>query len=250
VAGALILSPVGPSPARADDPDGRPVDDLVSRARMTPTLVKICGLSTPEALDAAIDAGADMIGLVRFPKSPRHVELDRAGALADRARGRAGVVALLVDLDDGEIERTVESVRPDLLQLHGRETPERAAAIRARFGVPVMKAVGVADEGDVARLRAFADACDRLLVDAKPPGGPGAMPGGNGLTFDWRLVAGLDLGKPLMLSGGLDPDNVADALALTGLGEVDVSSGVERAPGDKDPTKIAAFVQAARGARR
>ena len=214
---------------------------------MTP-LVKICGLSTPDTLDAALEAGADMIGLVRFPKSPRHVEPEAGATLADRARGRAQVVALLVDPDDDELDRTLRALRPDLLQLHGRESPERVAEIRARFAVPVMKAVGIADEADVARLAIYAPVSDRLLVDAKPPRTADALPGGNGLSFDWRLVTGLDLGKPLMLSGGLDPANVAAALRLTGLGGVDVSSGVESAPGVKDRARIAAFVGAAKGA--
>jgi phosphoribosylanthranilate isomerase len=214
---------------------------------MTP-LVKICGLSTPDTLDAALAAGADMIGLVRFPRSPRHVEFEAGAALADRARGRAQVVALLVDPDDDELDHAIRSLRPDLLQLHGRESPERVAGIRARFGVPVMKAVGIADEGDVAGLRAYTAVADRLLVDAKPPRTAGALPGGNGLSFDWHLVAGLDLPKPLMLSGGLDPGNVAEALRLTGLTGVDVSSGVESAPGVKDRARIAAFVGAAKGA--
>jgi phosphoribosylanthranilate isomerase len=214
---------------------------------MTP-LVKICGLSTPDTLDAALAAGADMIGLVRFPRSPRHIELGAGAALAERARGRAQVVALLVDPDDDELDHAIRSLRPDLLQLHGRESPERVAGIRARFGVPVMKAVGIADEGDVAGLRAYAAVADRLLVDAKPPRTAGALPGGNGLSFDWHLVAGLDLPKPLMLSGGLDPGNVAEALRLTGLTGVDVSSGVESAPGVKDRARIAAFVGAAKGA--
>lgn len=212
---------------------------------MTP-LVKICGLSTPETLDAALDVGTDMIGLVRFPRSPRHVSLETGAALAGRARGRAAVVALLVDPDDAELARTIEALRPDLLQLHGHETPERVGEIRARFGVPVMKAVGIADEADVAGIAAYAPVADRLLVDAKPPRGPDALPGGNGLSFDWRLVAGLDPRKPLMLSGGLNPGNVAEALRLTGLSAVDVSSGVEHKPGQKDPERIAAFVRAAR----
>ncbi len=212
---------------------------------MTP-LVKICGLSTPDTLDAALAAGADMIGLVRFPRSPRHVELEAGAALAERARGRAEVVALLVDPDDAELARTVEALRPDLLQLHGHESPERVAEIRARFGRPVMKAVGIAQAADVAALAPYATVADRLLVDAKPPRGPDALPGGNGLSFDWRLVAGLDLAKPLMLSGGLHPGNVAEALRLTGLSAVDVSSGVEHKPGEKSPERIAAFVRAAR----
>ncbi len=214
---------------------------------MTP-LVKICGLSTPETLDAALEAGADMIGLVRFPRSPRHVELEAGAALANRARGQAMVVALVVDADDGELERVVGAWRPDLLQLHGRETPQRVGAIRARFGVPVMKAVGIAGPEDVERLRTYAPVADRLLVDAKPPARPDALPGGNGLSFDWRLVAGLALSPPLMLSGGLDAMNVGEALRLTRLSAVDVSSGVEHKPGEKDPARILAFVRAARQA--
>ena len=211
-------------------------------------LVKICGLSTFDTLDAALAAGADMIGLVRFPKIPRHVELEHGRLLSARARGRALRVALLVDPDDSELERTVEALAPDLIQLHGAEPPERVAAVRARFGVPVMKAVGIAEAADLAGLPPYAAVADRLILDAKPPKTAGALPGGNGLAFDWELIAGLDLEKPFMLSGGLDSRNVAEALALTGARGIDVSSGVERAPGDKDPDKIVAFVQAARAA--
>jgi phosphoribosylanthranilate isomerase len=211
-------------------------------------IVKICGINTPEALDAAIAAGADMIGLVRFGRSPRHLEVKEGRALSERARGKALRVALVVDADDAALAETVEGFDPDILQLHGSETPERVAAIRARFGRPVMKAVGIAEKKDLADLDAYAAVADRLLVDAKPPRTAGALPGGNGLSFDWRLIAGIDAGKPVMLSGGLDEANVAAAVTLTGVSAVDVSSGVERRPGEKDPEKIAAFVKAARAA--
>jgi phosphoribosylanthranilate isomerase len=189
-----------------------------------------------------------MIGLVRFARSPRHLELEQGRALSARARGKAARVALVVDADDRALAETVEAFDPDLLQLHGSETPQRVAEIRARFGRPVMKAVGIAEAGDLAALEAYAAVADRLLVDAKPPATTEALPGGNGLTFDWRLIAGLDPGKPVMLSGGLDPGNVAAAIALTRVGAVDVSSGVERRPGEKDPARIEAFVKAARAA--
>jgi phosphoribosylanthranilate isomerase len=157
-------------------------------------------------------------------------------------------VALVVDANDAELERIVEAFDPDLLQLHGEETPERVAEIRARFGRPVMKAVGIAGEGDLASIEAYGAVADRLLLDAKPPALAEALPGGNGVPFDWRLIAGLDLTKPVMLSGGLDSRNVAEAIALTGIRAVDVSSGVERRPGEKDPERIEAFVAAARAA--
>jgi phosphoribosylanthranilate isomerase len=213
---------------------------------MTP-LVKICGLSTPETLDAALQAGADVVGFVRFPKSPRHVELDRARALSAQAQGRALRALLVVDPDDDALAGAVEAIDPDWIQLHGSETPERVAAIRARFGRPVMKAVGIAGAADLAAVKRYAGA-DRLLLDAKPPRRDDALPGGNGLAFDWRLLAGLDPSLSFMLSGGLTPDNVAQAIGLTGARAVDVSSGVESRPGLKDPSRIAAFVKAARAA--
>jgi phosphoribosylanthranilate isomerase len=212
------------------------------------SLVKICGINSQEALDTAIEAGADMIGLVRFEKSPRHLGLDEGRALSARARGKALRVSLVVDADDAELARVVEAFDPDLLQLHGSETPERAAAIRGRFGRPVMKAVGIAGPGDLATIEAYRGVVDRVLLDAKPPKLAEALPGGNGLAFDWRLIAGLDLGDGVMLSGGLDPQNVAAAIAATGIRALDVSSGVEARPGEKDPAKIAAFVKAARAA--
>ena len=210
--------------------------------------VKICGLSTPETLDAALRAGADWVGFVRFPKSPRHVELDLARRLSGQTKGRAGRVVLLVDADDAAIMEALEAIDPDLLQLHGRETPERVAAIRQTFGRPVMKALGIGQEADLAAVSAYANVADHLLLDAKPPPTPDALPGGNGLPFDWRLLKRLDPALPFMLSGGLTPDTVAEAIRLTGAKAVDVSSGVESAPGVKDPDKIEAFVKAARAA--
>lgn len=215
-----------------------------------PALVKICGLKTPETLDAALAAGADMVGLVHFEKSPRHLDVAAAAALAERARGRAQVVALVVDPDDDLLAALAGRVRPDLFQLHGAETPARVAAIRERFATPVMKAIGIAEEADLARVPPYAAVCDRLLFDAKPPRIADALPGGNGLSFDWRLVAALDPGRPAMLSGGLTSATVGAAIALTRMRAVDVSSGVESAPGLKDPIAIAAFTAAARAAWR
>jgi phosphoribosylanthranilate isomerase len=210
-------------------------------------LLKICGLSSLETLDAALDAGADVVGFVRFPKSPRHVDIETGRLLSARAKGRALRAVLVVDPDDDALAQAVAALDPDLVQLHGHETPERVAAIRARFGRPVMKAVGIAEEADLAEIARHAGA-DRLLLDAKPPRHGDALPGGNGIPFDWRLLAGLDPALSFMLSGGLTPENVAAAIALTGARAVDVSSGVESRPGLKDPAKIEAFVKAARAA--
>ena len=212
-------------------------------------LVKICGLSTEETLDAALDAGAERIGLVFFPRSPRHVGLDRAAELAARARGRAAIVALVVDADDTTLDAIVVAAAPDRLQLHGGETPARLEAIRARYGRPVVKALGISSAADLAVVPAYAAVADEILFDAKPPKGA-RLPGGNGVPFDWRILRGLDLAVPFMLSGGLDPGNVGEALRVTRAPAVDVSSGVETAPGVKDPALIAAFVEAARAARR
>ncbi|WP_375465003.1 phosphoribosylanthranilate isomerase [uncultured Methylobacterium sp.] len=210
------------------------------------TRVKICGLSTPETMAVALEAGADWVGLVRFPRSPRHVDLGTARALSQQARGRAERVVLLVDPDDAEVAAAIEAIDPDLIQLHGAEAPARVAAIRAATGRPVMKALGIAGPVDLRRIAAYSGIADRLLLDAKPP--PGAdLPGGNGRAFDWDLLAGADLPAGWMLSGGLDADGVGLALARTGAEAVDVSSGVESAPGVKDPARIAAFVAAARG---
>ena len=214
---------------------------------MTP-LIKICGLSTAESLDAALEAGADFVGLVRYPRSPRHLTLDQARELSARAKGRAERVALTVDADDTELSAIVDAIDPDLLQLHGDESRERVAAVRALFGRPVMKAVGIAGPADLDRAAAYAKVADFVLLDAKPPKIAEALPGGNGVTFDWGLLAGLDLGGRFMLSGGLAPENVAEAIRLTGTRAIDVSSGVERRPGEKEPDKIEAFVRAARAA--
>jgi phosphoribosylanthranilate isomerase len=210
-------------------------------------LVKICGVTTPAALEAAVEAGADMIGLVRFSKSPRHLDLDRGRELSDAARGRVTRVLLLVDPEDRALDEAVEAIDPDLIQLHGSETPERAAEIGSRAGRPVMKAIGVAGPADLTRVARYEGAVGRIILDAKPPPGA-AVPGGNGFAFDWSLLADLDPRLEVMLSGGLDPGNVAGAIARTGVRAVDVSSGVETRPGQKDPARIRVFVAAARAA--
>jgi phosphoribosylanthranilate isomerase len=213
---------------------------------MTP-IVKICGLSTPATLDAALEAGADMVGFVFFSTSPRHIDWATARALGRQAEGRAKIVALSVDADDETLARIVESLSPDLMQLHGSESPARVRAIRERFGRPTMKAIGVATRGDLAQAARYEGVADTLLIDAKPPKGA-TLPGGNGRPFDWRLTQDFHPSVPWLLSGGLDPDTVAAAIALSGARGVDVSSGVESAPGVKDPAKIRAFVAAARRA--
>jgi phosphoribosylanthranilate isomerase len=210
-------------------------------------IVKICGLSTPETVDAALDAGADMIGFVFFPPSPRFVSPEQAAPLAARARGRAAVTVLTVDMDEAGIADIAAAVRPDWLQLHGHEPPEQVAALKRRFGLPVMKAIGVREPVDLAQAGAYRAVADRLLLDAKPPKGA-TRPGGNAVAFDWAILDGFDPGIPWMLSGGLDPGNVAEAIARTRPPGVDVSSGVESSPGVKDAGRIAAFVAAARGA--
>ena len=212
------------------------------------TLIKICGLSTPETLDVALGAGADMVGFVRYPKSPRHVSLDLGHRLSLQARGRAQRVVLLVNPEDEAIAQAIEAINPDLIQLHGHETPERVAEIRSMVKRPVMKAVGIAEASDLQALRPYASGGDRLLLDAKPPRTANALPGGNGIAFDWRLLNGLDPKLSFMLSGGLTPDNVAEAIRLTRSQAVDVSTGVESGPGLKDPARIEAFIRAARTA--
>ena len=210
-------------------------------------LVKICGLSTVETLAAALDVRADRVGFVFYPKSPRHVSIDQAVTLAAVARGRAAIVALTVDAEDDALEAIVAAIEPDMLQLHGRESPDRVAAIRARFGRPVIKAIGVSTAQDLATASDYAVVANELLFDAKPPAGA-KLPGGNGVAFDWRILAALDLDIPFMLSGGLTPDTVGEAVRITRAPAVDVSSGVESAPGIKQPELIAAFVAAARAA--
>lgn len=210
-------------------------------------IVKICGLKTPEALDVALESGADMVGFVFFAPSPRHLALAAARALGERVQGRAGKVALTVDADDATLAAVVEALKPDLLQLHGVETPERVTALRERFGLPVMKAVPIAERKDVARIELYKKVADRLIFDARAPQ-DATRPGGLGTPFDWTLLKGIDPGIPFMLSGGLDAGNVAEALRITRAPGVDVSSGVERADGEKAPDKIRAFIRAARKA--
>jgi phosphoribosylanthranilate isomerase len=210
-------------------------------------IVKICGLSTPAALDVALDAGADMVGFVFFPPSPRNVSFDTARALGARVRGRAKKVALSVDADDTLLDAVVAALAPDMLQLHGREAPERVGALKKRFGLPVMKAIAVEAKADLAGAAAYIGTADGLLFDARAPR-DATRPGGLGKPFDWTLLQNLSLSTPFMLSGGLDAGNVGEALRVTRASAVDVSSGVERTPGEKDPDKIRAFVRAARAA--
>jgi phosphoribosylanthranilate isomerase len=208
-------------------------------------LIKICGLSTPEAIEAAIEAGADMVGFVFFPPSPRHLGFEAARALAGQVRGRARKVALSVDADDAWLRASIDALRPDMLQLHGRETPDRVVMVRTRFGLPVIKALPIAERTDLAPVRLYSKVSDHILFDARAPRGA-TRPGGLGKRFDWRILQDFDPGVPIMLSGGLDAENVAEALRITRAEAVDVSSGVERSPGEKDPDKIRAFIRAAR----
>jgi phosphoribosylanthranilate isomerase len=208
-------------------------------------IVKICGLSTRETLDVALDAGADMVGFVFFPPSPRHLALEAARDLGQAVKQRALKVALTVDADDTTLENIVESLQPDLLQLHGRETAARLRDIKRQFGLPVMKAIPVETSADLAGLPGYTDVADRILFDARAPR-EATRPGGLGAVFDWHVLENLDLTLPFMVSGGLHADNVAEAVRLTRAGGVDVSSGVERAPGIKDPDMIRAFIRAAR----
>jgi len=208
-------------------------------------LVKICGLSTRETLDAALEAGADMVGFVFFPPSPRHLSLDTARELARQVKQRATRVALTVDADDATLEGIVAALAPDILQLHGHETPGRVSEIKRKFGREVMKALPVERASDLATLPDYAAVADRILFDARPPKGA-TRPGGLGAVFDWQLLKDLDLKLPFMVSGGLHADNVVDAVRITRAGGVDVSSGVERAPGVKDVEMIRAFIRAAR----
>jgi phosphoribosylanthranilate isomerase len=211
---------------------------------MTP-LVKICGLSTPDALDAALEAGADMVGFVFFAPSPRNIALETARSLSARVHGRAEKVALTVDADDLVLAQVIDALKPDLLQLHGHEPPERVSAIKHRFGLPVMKALAIETQSDLAAIAPYAAVADRLLFDARPPR-EATRPGGLGRPFDWQLLENLNVSIPFMLSGGLHAGNVTQALRVTRAPGVDVSSGVESAPGVKDSEKIRAFIHAAR----
>jgi phosphoribosylanthranilate isomerase len=208
-------------------------------------IVKICGLSTRETLDVALDAAADMVGFVFFPPSPRHLTLEVARELGQAVKQRALKVALTVDADDVTLQGIVEALQPDLLQLHGRETVARLRDIKRQFGLPVMKAIAVETSADLAGLPGYADIADRILFDARAPR-EATRPGGLGAVFDWHVLENLDLKLPFMVSGGLHADNVAEAVRLTRAGGVDVSSGVEGAPGIKDPDMIRAFIRAAR----
>ena len=209
--------------------------------------VKICGLSDAATLEAALSAGADMVGFVFFARSPRNVSLPVARRLGSQARGRARIVALTVDADDETLDDIFDALTPDIVQLHGRETPERVSAIGRLYGRPTMKALGVAGPEDLIGAAAYAGSADFLLIDAKPPT-TAIRPGGNGVAFDWALASGFAPSRPWLLSGGLDPDNVERAVREAGARGVDVSSGVERTPGEKDPERIRAFVAAARRA--
>lgn len=208
---------------------------------MSDMSVKICGLSRPEHVSAAVEAGAKYVGFVFFAKSPRNVTVEDARALALDVPPGVAKVALVVNADDAFLDTLTAAVPLDMLQLHGTETPERVADIKSRYGLPVMKAVGVASADDLPALDAYGRVADQLLVDAKPPKDAN-LPGGNGLAFDWRLIAGRRWPLPWMLAGGLTASNVAEAVALTGARQVDVSSGVETAPGEKSVDLIRDFI--------
>jgi phosphoribosylanthranilate isomerase len=207
--------------------------------------VKICGLRTPEALDISLHAGANMVGFVFFPPSPRHVDFAAARELGARINGRALKVALSVDANDEWIAASIAALAPNLLQLHGNETPERVFAVKRRFRLPVIKAIGLETRYDLAGVQHYAEVADQLIFDARAPR-EATRPGGLGKPFDWRLLKNLDPRVPFMLSGGLNRDNVAEAIEMTGADGVDVSSGVERAPGEKDPDLIREFIRVAR----
>ena len=210
-----------------------------------PVSVKICGLATVDDVRACSDAGANYMGLVFFEKSPRNITISAARELALAAPLGLAKVALVVNPSDAELDAITGTVPLDMLQLHGRETPERVAEVKARYGLPVMKAVGIADGDDLPKLESYFGVADQILVDAKPPNG-GELPGGNGLSFDWRLIAGRRWPCPWMLAGGLTAENVAEAVKMTGAKQVDVSSGVEDAPGLKNAELIQKFVQSSR----
>lgn len=216
-----------------------------ARTCRTMTEAKICGLTTPETLDAALDGGAAWVGLVFFPKSPRHLSLEAAASLADRARRRATVVVVTVDPEDALLFDIGRVIRPDLIQLHGQEPADRAGAVRRLAGAGVIKALPISGPSDFAAVADWESVADHLMFDARPPG-DAALPGGVGASFDWSLMAGRRFARPWFLAGGLTPDNVAEAVRITGAPLVDVSSGVESAPGVKDAGRIAAFLAAVR----
>jgi phosphoribosylanthranilate isomerase len=211
--------------------------------------IKICGLSTPETVAAALDAGASHVGFIFFAKSPRHVEPAEAGRLRQVAQGRAQAVAVTVDADDAALDAIFSEMAPDILQLHGHESPERMAEVKARYKLPVMKALSISTAADLEKIGPYIGVADRFLFDAKPPKGS-ELPGGNGVSFDWTLLAGLDPSIDYMLSGGLNAANIGEALRLANPPGIDISSGVESAPGVKDVALIAEFFEAVRAARR
>lgn len=212
-----------------------------------PLDIKICGLKTPETIAAALDGGATHVGFIFFPKSPRYVDPAEAGQLRTAARGRAGAVAVTVDAGDDFLSRIVEELRPDMLQLHGRETPGRVAEVKARYGLPVMKALGVSTSADLEKVTPYRGIADRFLFDAKPPVGS-ELPGGNGVSFDWTILAALPERIDYLLSGGLTAANVGDAIRLANPPGLDISSGVESVPGVKDVALIKRFFDSARAA--
>jgi phosphoribosylanthranilate isomerase len=211
--------------------------------------IKICGLKTDAALNAALAGGASHVGFIFFPKSPRNVEPGTAGRLREAARGKAKAVAVTVDADDAFLDAIVAAMRPDLLQLHGGETPERLAELKARYGLPVVKAFSVRTASDLAAIEAYRGVADRFLFDAKPPKGS-ELPGGNGVSFDWSLLAAIPPGTDYFLSGGLNAANIGEALRVANPPAIDISSGVESAPGVKDPALIQSFFRAVANARK
>ncbi|TGP24500.1 MULTISPECIES: phosphoribosylanthranilate isomerase [unclassified Mesorhizobium] len=210
--------------------------------------IKICGLKTDAAMAAALAGGASHVGFIFFAKSPRFIDPADAGRLRQAATGKAKAVAVTVDADDAFLDEIVAKMRPDMLQLHGSETPARVAELKARYGLPVMKVLSVGEAADLERIKPYIGIADRLMFDAKPPKGS-QLPGGNGVAFDWRILAGLDAGLDYMLSGGVNAANVGDALRLANPPAIDISSGVESAPGVKDPALIEQFFRAVRAAR-
>ncbi|UCI10084.1 phosphoribosylanthranilate isomerase [Mesorhizobium sp. B1-1-8] len=210
--------------------------------------IKICGLKTDAAMAAALAGGASHVGFIFFAKSPRYIDPADAGRLREAARGKALAVAVTVDATNTFLEEIVAKSQPDMLQLHGSETPERVAELKARYGLPVMKVFSISEPADIERIKPFVGVADRFMFDAKPPKGS-VLPGGNGVAFDWRILAGLDAGVDYMLSGGVNAANIGDALRLANPPGIDVSSGVESAPGVKDPALIEQFFRAVRAAR-
>ncbi|MEM8775007.1 MAG: phosphoribosylanthranilate isomerase [Pseudomonadota bacterium] len=208
--------------------------------------VKICGLTRPSDVQAAIDAGADYLGFNFFDKSPRFISLDLASELAKLVPGSVIKVALTVDADNAQLDEITSRVALDMLQLHGSESVDRVSEVKKRYGLPVIKVIGVADKDDLAKIAVYEDVADQILLDTKPPKGA-TRPGGNAVTFDWSLIAGRDWSVPWMLAGGLKVDNVAEAMKVTGACQLDLASSVESAPGLKDPERIADFIQAVKG---